>query len=357
MKIELSALKTTIVIEKDAIPGLVNALQDSHYSSIVVMHETGNFGTFLDEMRGALSQRSIPLHFMPIPGGEASKTLPIAELCWNSLFKLGADRRTLLISIGGGAFSDLAGFIAHTYMRGIDLMLIPTTLLAMTDASIGGKNALDLAEGKNIVGTFHQPKWIFMTPYFLHTLPERELSSGLAEVIKMAITLDRAVFEDIEKHITQALKYDEDVLMRFVAASCRMKGKIVSEDIYETGSRIVLNFGHTVGHALESFTHYKLLTHGEAVSIGMQVEAQLGIKLGVTPKETAEKLLLLCKRAGLPIAFPKGITLEEVIPFMSHDKKSIGGKIKMAIPTTIGQWQMLKDIQSNQFDGLAPISK
>ncbi|MFQ5521395.1 MAG: 3-dehydroquinate synthase, partial [Candidatus Methylomirabilia bacterium] len=210
-----------------------------------------------------------------VPQGEAAKTLKVAEQCWNSCLALGLDRTSTILALGGGAVGDLAGFVAATYMRGIPVVQLPTTLLAQVDAAIGGKVAIDHPRAKNLIGAFHQPRLVIADPQVLLTLPEREFRSGLTEVVKHGIVLDADYFADLEQHVEEILRRDLPTLERVVAGSCRLKARVVEADETESDLRAVLNYGHTVGHALEAATGYARWAHGEAVALGIAVAAQI----------------------------------------------------------------------------------
>ena len=203
-----------------------------------------------------------------VPDGEAAKTLAVAAQCWNALLEAGLDRTSTVVALGGGAVGDLAGFVAATFMRGVHLVHVPTTVLAQVDAAIGGKTAIDHPRAKNLIGAFHQPRLVLTDPATLASLPEREFRSGLAEIVKHGIVLDAAYFAEVEASAATMLERDLPTLERVIAGSCRLKAAIVERDEREAELRHVLNYGHTIGHALEAVTGYARWTHGEAVEIG-----------------------------------------------------------------------------------------
>src|SRR3989441_1589924 len=228
----------------------------------------------------SLEEAGFAVTTVEVPDGEAAKTLVVAERCWNALLDAGLDRTSTVVALGGGAVGDLAGFVAATYMRGINFVQVPTTLLAQVDASIGGKTAIDHPRAKNLIGAFHQPRFVLVDPAVLTTLPEPEFRSGLAEVIKHGIVLDADYFADLEECLPALLCRDLPTLERVVAGSCRIKASVVERDEKEAELRHVLNYGHTIGHALEAVTGYGRWAHGEAVSLGIVAEARLAERLG-----------------------------------------------------------------------------
>ena len=233
-----------------------------------------------------------------VPEGEHAKRLEIASGLWDRLLDVGCDRTSTVVALGGGAIGDLAGFVAATYMRGMNFVQVPTTLLAQVDASIGGKTAIDHARGKNLIGAFHQPRMVVVDPGTLTTLPDREFRSGLAEVIKHGIVLDADYFADLETDIASLLARDLSTLERVVAGSCRLKAQVVERDEREAELRWVLNYGHTIGHALEAVTGFRRWAHGEAVSLGIAAESRLAEHLGIASAETAERQLQLLSAVG-----------------------------------------------------------
>src|SRR5499433_3816017 len=235
-----------------------------------------------------------------VPVGERAKTLDVAASTWDRFLEAGLDRSSTVVAVGGGAVGDLAGFTAATYMRGVSFVQVPTTLLAQVDASIGGKTAIDHARGKNMIGAFHQPRLVLADTGTLLTLPEREYRSGMAEVIKHGIVLDAAYFAEVEREAAALRARETDVIARVVAGSCRLKARVVERDEQEAELRHVLNYGHTIGHALEAVTRYGRFTHGEAVSLGIVAEARVAEQLGIAKPDTTERQIELLRAAGLP---------------------------------------------------------
>ena len=278
-----------------------------------------------------------------LPEGEQAKTLDVARQVWDRLLETGCDRTSTVVAVGGGAVGDLAGFAAATYMRGINFVQVPTTLLAQVDASIGGKTAIDHPSAKNLIGAFHQPRLVMVDPAVLATLSEREYRSGLAEVIKHGIVLDAAYFEDLEQHRDALLRRDLPVLERVVAGSCRIKASVVERDEQEAELRHVLNYGHTIGHALEAATQFGRFTHGEAVSLGIAAEARVAERLGIAKAETTGRQIDLLRAVGLPVS-GLGAVPAAVLEALGRDKKARDGRVPFVLAPEIGQYRLVFDV-------------
>ncbi|HSE13336.1 MAG TPA: 3-dehydroquinate synthase [Rudaea sp.] len=279
-----------------------------------------------------------------LPDGEAHKTLDSAARAFTALAELEASRDATIIALGGGVIGDLAGFVAACWMRGVAFVQMPTTLLAMVDSSVGGKTAVDLPQGKNLVGAFHQPRAVVIDTAALATLPERELRAGLAEVIKYGALGDAAFFAWLEQHADALLARDARILAQAIATCCRQKAGIVSRDETEQGERALLNFGHTFGHALEAATGYGSLLHGEAIAIGMVLAARLSTKLRRAGADDAQRLQALLARCGLPTAVPPGIAPQRLLDLMRLDKKNLSGRLRLILWRGVGQAEIVPDI-------------
>ncbi len=280
---------------------------------------------------------------MLLPEGEPAKTLEIAATTWDRLLEAGLDRSSTVVALGGGAVGDLAGFAAATYMRGVHFVQMPTTLLAQVDASIGGKTAIDHRRAKNLIGAFHQPLLVLTDTAALRTLPEREFRSGLAEVIKHGIVLDAAYFDDVERAATALLQRDGMALERIVAGSCRLKAAVVERDEHEASLRHVLNYGHTIGHAIEAATGYERFAHGEAVSLGIAAEAGIAERLGLAKPETRARQLRLLEAVGLPVR-GVGLVAERVVEALARDKKAKDGRVPFVLAPEIGAFRLVFDV-------------
>jgi 3-dehydroquinate synthase len=294
----------------------------------------------------SLGQAGFDITQVSVPDGEQAKRLDIVSGLWDRLLDAGGDRTSTVVALGGGAVGDVAGFAAATYMRGMNLVQVPTTLLAQVDASIGGKTAIDHPRGKNLIGAFHQPRIVIVDPATLTTLPEREFRSGLAEVIKHGIILDADYFADLETSLPALLDRDLATLERVVAGSCRIKARVVERDEQEAELRWVLNYGHTVGHALEAATSFRRWAHGEAVSLGIAAEARLAERLGIGSAATTERQLRLLSAVGLPV---NGLQVDPatVVEAMSRDKKSRDGRVPFVLAPEIGSFRIVPEVPTD----------
>jgi 3-dehydroquinate synthase len=273
-----------------------------------------------------------------IPDGEEHKNLAWLAVVYDRLLEAGIERRSAVVGLGGGVVTDLAGFAAATLLRGLPTALIPTTLLGQVDAAIGGKTGVNHLLGKNLLGAFHQPRLVLADVDVLGSLPRRELVAGTAEVIKCAAIRDAGLFQRLERQMNDLLGLRPEVLVPVVAACARHKAAVVAEDEREErGGRAVLNFGHTIGHALEALTEYRELLHGEAVAIGMVAAARVSQALGRCRAETVERLVRLLKRAGLPTDIPSGLTPAALALAMRTDKKSAARRIRFVCLEEIGR--------------------
>lgn len=272
-----------------------------------------------------------------IPSGEEHKNLAWLALLYDKLVEGRIERRSPLIALGGGVIGDLAGFAAATFQRGIPFVQIPTTLLAQVDSSVGGKTAINHPSGKNLIGSFYQPRLVVIDIETLKTLPRREFLAGAAEVIKYGVILNPELFALLEDHFTAFLRLDADLLTSVIKTCCQLKALVVEEDETEGDYRAILNFGHTLGHAIESATEYKQFLHGEAVAIGMVFAAQLSAKRGFCSTAVSQRVCRLVKKAGLPVRIPKDLKDIHLLRGMTADKKAAGGKIKFVCIEDLGK--------------------
>ena len=271
------------------------------------------------------------------PAGEQSKNRRVKETIEDRMFEAGLGRDTVVVAVGGGVVGDLAGFVAATFARGVRLVQIPTSLLAMVDSSIGGKTGVDVPWGKNLVGAFHQPVIVLIDPRVLATLAEEQFTSGMAEVVKHGVIRDHNLFSFIENSLGQIKSGGENTITELVARNCRIKGAVVAEDEREGNLRQILNFGHTVGHAVEAASGYRWL-HGQCVALGMSVEADIACRMGLLEAGEAARLDQLLRRLGLPVEMG-GLKapIGKLIELTCQDKKSKGGRPKYALPCAIGR--------------------
>jgi 3-dehydroquinate synthase len=273
---------------------------------------------------------------LTVPAGEASKSRDTWAQLSDTLLERQFGRDSGLIGLGGGVVGDLTGFVAATYMRGIPYLLLPTTLLAMVDASVGGKTAVNTSQGKNLVGAFHPPAAVIADPNTLTTLPEREFRSGLAEAVKHGFIVDESYLQWIESQAALILQRDPETLVHLVRRSVEIKAEVVGEDERESGRRAILNAGHTVAHALEAASGYQL-SHGEAVALGLIAESVLAERLHVAVPGVSARLTAVLRRLELPVRLPRGLDHNTVLARMSRDKKNRGGEVHCALIQTVGR--------------------
>jgi 3-dehydroquinate synthase len=292
------------------------------------------------------------LRQLVFPPGEASKTLASCAAIFDALAGMGASRDATIIALGGGVIGDMAGFAAACWMRGIAFVQVPTTLLAMVDSSVGGKTAVDLPQGKNLVGAFHQPRAVVIDTDTLKTLPDRDLRSGLAEVVKYGALGDAAFFAWLEGNVDDLLARTQQALAQAIQTSCAAKAGIVARDETEQGERALLNFGHTFGHALETAAGYGSLLHGEAISIGMVLAARLAARLQLASADDATRLQALLERCGLPTRLPRDTDIEKLLDLMRLDKKNLGGRLRLILWRGVGRAEIVPDIDESAISEL-----
>jgi 3-dehydroquinate synthase len=296
----------------------------------------------------SLESAGFESYVITVPAGESAKSMKTVEACYNQLAEHRLERASFIVALGGGVVGDLAGFVAATYLRGMAFMQVPTTLLAQVDSSVGGKVGVNLQAGKNLVGAFHQPRLVLCDFDMLKTLPPREYRAGLAEVIKYGIIYDAALFAQLEHDMPRLLEKDPEVLASVVARCCEIKAEVVGQDETETGLRAILNFGHTIGHALEAVSGYGKYLHGEAISIGQVAAAQLSHKLLGLPEDEVERIDRLFQSAGLPtrLQFSRP-QLSRLFAAMKLDKKVSGGEIKFVLARKIGKVEYGQKVPMN----------
>ncbi len=304
-----------------------------------------------ERVRSSLEAGGVEVHTASVPSGEQSKCYTELQLLHDGLVEMAADRKTLVVVVGGGVSGDLAGFAAASYARGLRFIQIPTTLLAMVDSSVGGKTGINHPRGKNLVGAFHQPNGVVIDLATLKTLPDREYRAGLAEVVKYGVILDREFFEYLERHVNGLNDRSLDVLQHVVSRSCELKADVVRQDEFETtGLRAVLNYGHTFGHAFEALSGYGTLLHGEAVSIGMVCASRLAEKLGrITTNDTQRQIHLL-QALKLPVDVPVALRTQRdaIVAAMMLDKKTEGRELRFVLPSCIGHVETVKGVSPEQ---------
>ncbi len=290
-----------------------------------------------------------------VSAGEKSKRLAVVEKCYDELAAHRLERKSFIVALGGGVVGDLAGFVAATYLRGIPFVQVPTTLLAQVDSSVGGKTGVNLRAGKNLVGAFYQPRLVLCDPDTLKTLPKREYISGLAEVVKYGIIFDAKLFAQLESDLPKILRRDSNTLSQIIARCCEIKAEVVSKDETESGLRAILNFGHTIGHAIENSFGYGKFLHGEAIAIGQVVAAKLSHKILGLPSGDAERIEKLIVQAGLPVKIKlNSVQRKKLFAAMKLDKKVSAGEITFVLAKKIGKvvWgQRVSDLSIREVIG------
>ena len=302
------------------------------------------------KLHGQAISRAIPTaETILIPDGERYKRQQTVDYIYDALIRAGADRHTVLIAVGGGVVGDIAGYAAATFLRGLSLIHLPTTLLAQVDSSIGGKVGINHKLGKNLIGAFHPPKLVVTDPQLLDTLPRREFRAGLYEVIKYGMIASPTLFKKLDRELTAVFDHEPRALMSIITKCCRIKASIVQSDERETGLRRVLNFGHTVGHAIESATKYRRFRHGEAVAFGMLAAANIAETRGDLSTTDCEELATLIRRMG-PLPSSNDLSIKQIINTIKQDKKIIQGKLHFVLPTSIGLTTIVEDVTSKQIE-------
>ena len=295
----------------------------------------------------SLKDFKFDVRMIQVPPGEENKSLTWFSKIHDALIDHQMDRSSTLIAFGGGMVGDLSGFVAATFMRGISWIQVPTTLLAQVDASIGGKTAINHPKGKNMVGAFHQPSSVLIDVDTLHSLTKRDIVSGLVEIIKHGVIMDKPLFNLIEKNLAKILRLVPEVVIEIIAESCANKAYVVENDEKESGLRSTLNYGHTFAHALEVLTDYNTFRHGEAVAVGMNCAAQLSVNLGMLAPSELNRQNTLLQKAGLSIHIPR-IQPQTFLEAMYLDKKANHGKLKLILIEGIGKVTMRTDIPDNE---------
>jgi len=320
--------------EYDVIVGSLSALENLSPNNTFLVTDENVAKHHLESIKQVIGSE---VKSLIIRAGEEHKNLESISRLWQSFLDNGLDRKSTVISFGGGVISDMTGFAASTYMRGIDWVAVPTTLLAMVDASIGGKTGFDLREGKNLIGSFHPPKLVLADPNLLLTLPKRELISGMAEVVKHGVISDPDLFQLCERNMDWVMDNLEDVVKRAMAVKIRT----IESDPYEQGLRASLNYGHTVGHAVELVSRFQL-SHGEAISNGMVVEAKYAERIGIASTGLADVIGGTLSSLGLPVEIPKDMPRDEILRVMRVDKKKSAKAIRFALPAEIGRVELVE---------------
>lgn len=343
--VDLGPQSYPIYVESDSLK-LIGKLAKEHHlgQKVAVITDVNVAKHYREDVESCLQDAEFQVLGFILPAGEQTKTLKMADYLYEKLIEANFDRNSVIVSLGGGVIGDLAGFVAATFMRGISFVQIPTTLLAQTDSSVGGKVGINHRLGKNLVGAFHQPKFVLIDPQVLKTLPQREIWSGLAEIVKYALISDAEFFDYLDDSLNDLvlLKNMEDIEM-VIEHCCSIKAGIVNQDEKESGLRRILNLGHTLGHAFEALTDYNVLRHGEAVTLGMRGINWLCKENGLFDEATYNKIDSLLQRLRLPETVPD-FNPKDVLKKIYHDKKVIDGVLNLVLLEGIGKPVIRKDI-------------
>ena len=322
----------------------------SHIQKILIVSNQEIADLYGKQVINSLKDVGFKCELMTIEAGEENKNINSLNKIYDASFKAGIERSSLMVALGGGIVGDITGLAAATWLRGLDYIQIPTTLLAMVDSSVGGKTAVNHPNGKNLIGAFHQPKAVFVDTNTLKTLPEREFKAGLAEVIKYGVIQDKELFEYLEEKQNRdlILKLDNIPLTKLITRSIVTKSNIVALDEQEKGIRAILNYGHSFGHVIENICGYGKYLHGEAISIGMRIAGDIAYSKGLWKKEEALRQNNLLKQYDLPTQIPR-ISRNQVLRILMGDKKVREGKMRFILPTKIGEVEIYNDIKDSDF--------
>ncbi|SHK93170.1 3-dehydroquinate synthase [Selenomonas ruminantium] len=336
VRVDLGSDSYDIVIGYNIEQEIIDFIQQKDYSAKGLLVTDTNVGPLYSrKMQDILTQAGLDIAVVQIKAGEQSKTLEVANEAFTKAIEWGLDRKSPVFALGGGVVGDLAGFVAATYMRGVPFVQIPTSLLAQVDSSVGGKVAVNHELGKNLIGAFYQPQAVFMDLDCMQTLPKREIYTGLGEIIKYGIIYDAEFFAFLEEHQADVLSLEPEKLTHMIARSCEIKAAVVSQDEKEAGLRRILNFGHTIGHAIEKETAYIRYNHGEAVATGMVGAAYISKALGLIDEAAYGRVKELVAAYNLPLQ-AAGVTVDAMYADIFHDKKTIGGKVNWVLMESIG---------------------
>jgi 3-dehydroquinate synthase len=344
LRVQLGERSYPIVITTGDLKGASELARRQCSGSVALVVTDRNVLSHAEMVQAALQAAGFRAELAALPPGEGQKCLAAAAQLYDSLAELHADRRTLIVAVGGGVIGDLAGFVASTFNRGLPLFMIPTTLLAMVDSSVGGKVGINHPRGKNLIGAFHQPRGVWIDTATLDTLPAREFHSGLAEVVKYGVILDVDLFEWLEENVHAVLSRRPEAIQYLVRECCRLKAAVVAlDEREEKGLRVVLNFGHTFAHAFETVAGYGHWLHGEAVAAGMICASRLAERRGLIPAEATERLRRLLQSFHLPVA-PEQWPAPRLLEVMHSDKKASGGKLRFVLPRRLGEVALFDDV-------------
>lgn len=345
--VSLGPCSYEIVIGHEILAELGKALRELELGSkqMIVTSETV-WNLYGKIVRDSLEASGFDVSVTLVSDDEEAKSFQTLATIFDRLLESEFERSSGIIALGGGVVGDVSGFAAATFMRGIRFVQVPTTLLAQVDSSIGGKTGVNHSKAKNLIGAFHQPSLVWADTSTLSTLPEREIRSGLAEIIKYSVIADAALFKLLSESVDSFSSISRDALIEIVSRSCSIKARIVEEDEKEHGVRSILNYGHSIGHALETLTGYAHYTHGEAIAIGMMAAARISLEIGATDQDMVQSQEGIIKRAGLPTAISQPIGSIEIVRQLRKDKKRIDERIRWVLPRRLGEVFLTEDVPS-----------
>lgn len=344
VKVNLGDKSYDIVIGHDLKQQIMDFIRRCRFSrKALLITDTNIAPLYGEKVQAVLNEAGLDAKIAVIAAGEQSKSLACAETLYTQAIEHGLDRKSPVIALGGGVVGDLAGFIAATFMRGVPFIQMPTSLLAQVDSSVGGKVAVNHALGKNLIGAFYQPKAVFMDLDMMKSLPQREIATGLGEVVKYGYIYDRDFYEYLLAHKDEILNLNSNAVSHIIARSCEIKADVVSQDEKESGLRAILNFGHTLAHAIEKETQYKKYNHGEAVAIGMVGAAKISAKLGMIDEKIVDDMEKLLAMFNLPQK-AENCRAENIYADIFHDKKTVNGTVNWVLLQDIGKVCISKDV-------------
>ncbi|MBI4686454.1 MAG: 3-dehydroquinate synthase [Nitrospirae bacterium] len=335
--VELKERSYKILIGRKTLKAIGIRLKEFRPSKVALVSNTTVYPIYKEIISEAMDEYGVTPEVFLIPDGEGYKDSLWAFYLYGELLRNRFDRDSLLIAFGGGVVGDITGFVASTYMRGIRCIQVPTTLLSQVDSSVGGKTGINHPLGKNMIGTFYQPSMVLIDVDTLKTLPRREFNAGIAEIIKYGVIYDEELFKFLERNRDAVLTLDPLSLTHIIKRSCEIKADVVSQDEREAGLRAILNFGHTVGHAIETVTGYTRFLHGEAIAIGMCAASDIAVRMGIFSKAEAGRIKNLIGLYGLPSSMPQDIKTADIINAMEIDKKVKAGRLRFVLPEKIGK--------------------
>lgn len=344
IRVELGERSYSIHVGNGILSSLASACDQRRLPKQVVVITDKNVARwYLKPLEHQLVHFGYSVTPIVLPPGEQQKSLANANKIFTRMLGAGVGRKSFLIALGGGVIGDLAGFVAATYHRGIPLVQVPTTLLSQVDSSVGGKTAVNHPLGKNMIGAFHQPSFVWADVGVLKTLPFREVLCGLGEIIKYGVILDESLFSYLEANVDRVLALEQEAVLHVQGRCCALKADLVSQDERESGIRVVLNYGHTIGHALEAAGSYRVLKHGEAILLGMVAESFLAREIGLIADNVHTRITSLITR--LPLSYKKkSFRIPAVMKAMSRDKKTVSGKKRFVLPVRVGETKVVEDV-------------